>query len=321
MTTQAVLAPLTGTLLALFVSALAGLVIMVRGDLARLRAHVWFQRWLTWAGMAALCLGALWLGGVAAVALAALIAWQAAREAAALLDLDPRARRVLLTAAPVTVTATALRVAALPWLPLLFAAMALLTMAIGGLRLSRRAEARSLWGSGSRDASPALSLTSESLSLARALAAYVWVVWPVAHVVALGQHDGGIAWLVVVCVMVGLADVAACVVGSRLGGPKLAPVVSPGKTWSGLAGGVAGAYLAFALLAPLRPALPLAVAMALPALVAVLGALGDLFESWLKRRAGVKDAGNWLPGFGGLLDRIDSALFVLPVVGWLVQWI
>lgn len=290
MTVDAVLTPLIETLAALFAASLAGLIVMVRGNLDALRRHVWFRRWLTWGGIVTLCVGALWLGGVAAVALAALIAWQATREAATLLGLDLRRRRLLVAAAPIAVAVTALRVNALPWLPLMFAATALLTNTWHDIPGSRRAMG---W---------------------RTIAAFAWVIWPVAATVALGAQPSGVAWLVALSVMVSLADVAACVVGSRLGGPKLAPTISPGKTWSGLAGGVAGAYLAWALLTPLRPAVPLAAELSLPLFVALLGTAGDLLESGVKRRAGVKDAGAWLPGFGGLLDRIDSALVVVPVV-------
>ena len=104
-------------------------------------------------------------------------------------------------------------------------------------------------------------------------------------------------------------------------GAKLAPAISPGKTWSGLAGAAVGAYAAFAAFAFLHPAVSPLIYWSLPPLVAVAGTIGDLLESWVKRAAGVKDAGTWLPGFGGLLDRIDSALVALPV-GWLIlQWV
>ncbi len=304
MTTQAVLAPLIETLLALFAAALAGLLVMVRGNLTALRSHVWFRRWLTWGGIVTLCVGALWLGGVIAVALAALIAWQAVREAATLLSLDTRNRRLLLVAAPAAMVVVALRVSALPWLPPAFGVVALLVALVAAALFPRRAP---------RCASASMA------TVGRTVAAYVWVVWPVATAVVLGMQPNGVAWLVALCVMVGLTDVAACVVGSRVGGPKLAPTVSPGKTWSGLAGSVAGAYLAWGLLAPLRPPVPASAALGLPLLVALLGTAGDLLESWVKRRAGVKDAGAWLPGFGGLLDRIDSALAVVPAVCWLLR--
>ena len=111
------------------------------------------------------------------------------------------------------------------------------------------------------------------------------------------------------------SDTAAYYTGRAFGRRKLAPTVSPGKTWEGAIGGML-ASLAFATLAhywffrelPLRAALPLAAAMN------VLGVVGDLTESALKRGAGAKDAANILPGHGGLLDRLDSLLFNAPLL-------
>ena len=81
--------------------------------------------------------------------------------------------------------------------------------------------------------------------------------------------------------------------------------LSPNKTVGGLVGAIAGAVLILMLLGSLSPGLVIAVALG--------GVLGDLLESLVKRTAGVKDAGSWLPGFGGLLDRVDSLLLVLPL--------
>ncbi len=111
------------------------------------------------------------------------------------------------------------------------------------------------------------------------------------------------------------ADTAAYYIGRAIGKHKLAPKISPGKTWEGLAGGIVAA-LAFATLAhfwffrelPLKWALPLAGVMA------ILGILGDLTESALKRGAGAKDAAKILPGHGGILDRLDSLLFSAPLL-------
>ncbi len=74
-----------------------------------------------------------------------------------------------------------------------------------------------------------------------------------------------------------------------------------------------GAYIGFSIVLLAGPALPLAILLGLPVLIAAASIMGDLFESVIKRSVGVKDAGTWLPGFGGILDRIDSLLFVLPV--------
>ncbi len=111
------------------------------------------------------------------------------------------------------------------------------------------------------------------------------------------------------------ADTGAYYTGRAIGKHKLAPSISPGKTWEGVAGGIVAA-LALATAAhfwffrelPLKWALPLA------AVMVALGVLGDLTESALKRGAGAKDAANILPGHGGILDRLDSLLFNAPLV-------
>lgn len=118
--------------------------------------------------------------------------------------------------------------------------------------------------------------------------------------------DNGIALVTWAFLIVWATDVGAYFAGRALGGPKLAPTISPKKTWAGFYGGVAAATLigtlwvyltglagTFLLLAPLFSAAAQA---------------GDLFESWMKRRAGLKDSGNMLPGHGGVFDRLDGLL-------------
>ena len=123
-----------------------------------------------------------------------------------------------------------------------------------------------------------------------------------------------------VLVLVWIADTAAYFVGRAFGRRKLAPAISPGKTWEGAAGGVFGA-LAYAIICGGFTGgvawLPL---VAGAALLAVLSIVGDLFESAAKRQAGVKDSGALLPGHGGILDRIDSATATLPVAALLLPW-
>ncbi|MDH6440064.1 CDP-diglyceride synthetase [Streptomyces sp. SAI-144] len=106
-------------------------------------------------------------------------------------------------------------------------------------------------------------------------------------------------------VAVSVADIAAYFAGRRLGGPRLSPL-SPAKRWSGALAGAAAGVCVLAVLSALT--LPMAIA------VAVGGPAGDLLESMIKRGAQVKDAGHWLPGSGGLLDRIDSLLVALAVL-------
>jgi len=117
------------------------------------------------------------------------------------------------------------------------------------------------------------------------------------------------------------ADAGAYYVGRAFGKHKLAPSISPGKTWEGVGGGIVAA-LAMAALAhywffrdlPLKFALPLA------AVMTVIGILGDLSESALKRSAGAKDAASILPGHGGLLDRLDSLLFNAPLIYYFARF-
>ncbi|MFL9842118.1 phosphatidate cytidylyltransferase [Sphingomonas sp. ST-64] len=115
--------------------------------------------------------------------------------------------------------------------------------------------------------------------------------------------------------LVWACDIGAYFAGRAIGGPKLIPAVSPNKTWAGLGGGVVAAG-SFGLALTVW-GLPLALAVSSP-LLAVLAQAGDLYESWLKRRAGVKDSGNILPGHGGVLDRLDGLVPVAPVAAVLV---
>jgi phosphatidate cytidylyltransferase len=117
-----------------------------------------------------------------------------------------------------------------------------------------------------------------------------------------------------------ICDTLAMAGGGLIGGPKLAPVLSPAKTWAGAVAGSAGALVAAALygrwvMAPLGTPLPPAVLLACGAAVATLGQVGDVAESLFKREAGVKDSGAFFPGHGGVLDRLDSLYWAIPAVG------
>ena len=111
-------------------------------------------------------------------------------------------------------------------------------------------------------------------------------------------------------------DIGAYFAGRAIGGPRLAPVISPNKTWAGLAGGMAAAAIIGGLIAHFGH-LPTSTFWLAP-LLAVAAQIGDLAESGIKRRAGVKDSGSILPGHGGLLDRIDGMLPVVILVAALV---
>ncbi len=132
-------------------------------------------------------------------------------------------------------------------------------------------------------------------------------------------RDRGPWWVLLLMGVVWIADSAAYFTGRRFGKHKLAPNISPGKTWEGVIGAMLGvaAYCLIVLLVLRGPAFnPIAWAipiLLLGLLMLYLGILGDLFESWIKRLASVKDSGNLLPGHGGVLDRIDALSATLPI--------
>ena len=151
-----------------------------------------------------------------------------------------------------------------------------------------------------------------------ALAVSLWVGAPLAH--ALWLRERGALWLLAPLLIIWAQDIAAFFAGRALGRRPLAPRLSPAKTWEGAAAGLAaGLAVAGALAVPLH--VPATVLLPVAAVVAVAGQLGDLYESGWKRRAGRKDSGALLPGHGGMLDRIDSLLFALPLfTWWAVTW-
>jgi phosphatidate cytidylyltransferase len=132
--------------------------------------------------------------------------------------------------------------------------------------------------------------------------------------------DPGVALLVLAVAWI--ADTAAYFAGRRWGRRKLAPTISPGKTWEGAVGGlIGGAAYAMILSILLAQATRMAAFLGAAALLVVVSIVGDLFESAAKRQAGVKDSGTILPGHGGMLDRIDSATAVLPVAAVLAPFV
>jgi phosphatidate cytidylyltransferase len=143
---------------------------------------------------------------------------------------------------------------------------------------------------------------------------FIYVGVPTFSLLLLSWTFGGLVfWVLAVTIA---TDVCAYFAGRSIGGPKLAPRISPNKTWAGLAGGVIGGGLAgygifwlFDVGAPFHW---------LGAPMAVVAQAGDLYESWEKRRAGIKDSGSLLPGHGGVLDRLDGMLAVSFVTALLL---
>lgn len=141
------------------------------------------------------------------------------------------------------------------------------------------------------------------------------------------QSAMGALGALAVMALVWATDIGAYFSGRAIGGPKIAPSISPSKTWAGLVGGMVAAMLALWLFKRMEiltisdaagNSFYVQVRTAMGAAVAVLAQAGDFFESWLKRRAGVKDSGRLIPGHGGLLDRLDGLLPVAILAGLLI---
>lgn len=147
-------------------------------------------------------------------------------------------------------------------------------------------------------------------------AGVLYVGLPILSLLLIRRQEEGIIFTLWVLALVWACDIGAYFSGRTIGGAKLAPTISPNKTWAGLAGGVLAASL-FGAIMHVAYGLPWRLTLATPVL-AVLAQAGDLYESWLKRRAGVKDSGNILPGHGGILDRLDGLVPVAPVAALLV---
>jgi phosphatidate cytidylyltransferase len=143
-----------------------------------------------------------------------------------------------------------------------------------------------------------------------------------AHVILLRDRAEGIEWLIVMLAATFSTDTGAYAVGRLIGRRPFAPRISPKKTWEGAIGGLAigavGAGVAMLILDPeIRRGGQVLIAVALP----IAAITGDLLESAIKRRLGVKDMSNILPGHGGFLDRLDSILLTGPVLYWIVRWL
>jgi phosphatidate cytidylyltransferase len=151
----------------------------------------------------------------------------------------------------------------------------------------------------------------------RADAAYgvIYIAPACIALIWLRNEPQGFSWTMMAFVVSWSADIFAFAVGSALKGPKLWPRFSPNKTWSGFFGGLLAAALAAALVSTVDDARIVWPAAALVGLIGGTATMaGDLWESALKRRFGVKDSGDLIPGHGGLLDRVDGFLFCVIVI-------
>jgi phosphatidate cytidylyltransferase len=141
-----------------------------------------------------------------------------------------------------------------------------------------------------------------------------WLGLPVLALLVLRMGDGGMAAVSWLFLCVWSCDTGAYFAGRGIGGPKLAPRISPNKTWAGLLGGMAAAGLVSILLAVFFAWDGVMLFAVMGAVLAAISQCGDLAESWVKRTFDVKDSGALIPGHGGILDRVDGILFAAPVV-------
>ena len=188
-----------------------------------------------------------------------------------------------------------------------------------------------LWHQASRFVSLPLLVKNASVSKgfndsladwAYTAAGAVYMGWTLSLFLVLRTEPKGLEWLLVILLGTFATDTGAFFIGKTLGRKALAPQVSPGKTWEGAVGGfIFGAGTVLALTPWLELPISIWEGAALGALVGVSAQVGDLVESITKRAAGVKDSGKLIPGHGGILDRLDSVVFVVVVVYHFFIWV
>lgn len=147
-----------------------------------------------------------------------------------------------------------------------------------------------------------------------------WAVLIPTGLAMLDLHAASPWVLLLMMGLVWVADIGAYFAGRRFGKNKLAPAISPGKTWEGVAGGMLGVSIYVFIVHAVIPFAALPVILLAGWFWVVLAVIGDLFESLMKRHAGVKDSGALLPGHGGLLDRIDALTSTLPLAAMVLMF-
>ena len=143
----------------------------------------------------------------------------------------------------------------------------------------------------------------------------IYIALPFSYFILLRGMENGGRWILLLFAVIWANDTFAMLAGKTLGKHKLSPMISPGKTVEGAVGGLAGGGVAALLYNNfLSMGLGLWSVLLLAAVIGVVGIFGDLFESVIKRAAGEKDSGTIIPGHGGMLDRIDSLVFAIPLL-------
>jgi phosphatidate cytidylyltransferase len=293
---HSLLASTVVTLGTLFLVSLLGILLTTRGNVHKAGAGSLFRRWKTWAVIAPVYVLAILAGQFTTLILALALAVQGIREYTGLVGLPALYGRVLVGMAvlvlPTALISLELYLGLTPLLLIVATLQPLLTQNV-------QAGAR---------------------HLAFAALGFGYIPWLLGFVVIIAMRiPGGDGLLLVLALAVALSDVGAFAIGSLLGQHRLSPILSPSKTWEGTAGNLLGATLGTALLWFALPEwMSTPARLGLPVVLSVAAVWGDLVESLLKREFAVKDAGAWLSGFGGLLDRIDSLLLAVPLTFYYV---
>ena len=151
------------------------------------------------------------------------------------------------------------------------------------------------------------------------LLGFAYILLPCLILVWLRNMESqGLQFIIWFFAVIWATDIGAYFSGKTIGGPKLAPSISPNKTWAGFFGGLILAIIVSLVLNKFAsPSFVVIDLIAACILLSIIGQLGDLFESWVKRRLGVKDSGSLIPGHGGVLDRIDAILLSTPVAAFI----
>ena len=155
---------------------------------------------------------------------------------------------------------------------------------------------------------------SGTTDVAWTLLAVAWVGGGGAAAVSMLMLPGGRLLLIAFVLITALDDIGAYFAGTRFGRHKMAPSISPGKSWEGFAGGLGASLLGGVLFSILLNKLTLAHGLAIAGISSLIAPVGDLMESLAKRETGIKDSGRLLPGHGGFLDRLDAIIFTAPAV-------
>jgi phosphatidate cytidylyltransferase len=276
----------------------AGFFLVVAFNLKKLstmgNSEAW-QRYRSWLFMAPTFLLGVFCGGIVAVLFISFLIFQASREYWTMLSLPHFYRRILLINGLLSV-GTAIVVPHLVYLlPVAYFLLVILVSILNN------------------------QLEEIFNNVCYTLFGSIWICFPLVHFLLFGSLQGGTGLLIQIAFSIALADICAFAVGKlffSLGigaNAKIADLISPNKTWAGIAGNLLGAIIGTLLFASLNSRVPFNLLLWMGACIGVSTVLGDLAESMIKRFCDVKDSSDCIPGHGGLLDRIDSMLVVIIV--------